>query len=102
MFSNHIAPAMLPTNSLMGFIKKNLRDRRNDKMKKFILHFLKASDFNISDISIHDEEIKINSDMESFTEKQKKEKELQILFHLKKSKNIWKVTMEMDVSILFP
>lgn len=66
MFSNHIAPAMLPTNSLMGFIKRNLRDRKNDKMKKFILHFLKASDFNISDISIHDEEIKINSDMEAF------------------------------------
>ena len=50
MFSNHIAPTMLPSNSLMGFIKRNLRERKNDKIKKFILHFLKASDFNISDI----------------------------------------------------
>ena len=33
-------------------------------MKKFILHFLKASDFNISDFSIHEEEEIITPEME--------------------------------------
>ncbi|MCH4155798.1 MAG: ATP-binding protein [Muribaculaceae bacterium] len=66
MFSEHFAPAMLPTNYLMGFIKKNLKGRKSDKMKKFILRFLKASDFNISDISIHNEEVRISPELEMF------------------------------------
>lgn len=66
MFSKHIAPAMLPTNYLMGFIKRNLEERKGGKIKKFILHFLKASDFNISDISIHNEDVRISPEMEMF------------------------------------
>jgi AAA15 family ATPase/GTPase len=80
MFTKHIAPAMLPTNYLMGFIKRNLKDRKSDKIKQFILHFLRASDFNISDISIHNEEVRISPDMEmliknstSMSDKEKEE-----------------------------
>jgi len=60
MFSSKVAPAMMPSNSLMYFIKKNLREYKTDKLKQFVLHFLKASDFNISDIKLRNEEIEIN------------------------------------------
>ena len=34
------------------------------RFKRFILHFLKAYDFNISDIAIHEEEVSIAPEME--------------------------------------
>ena len=34
------------------------------RLKRFILHFLEASDFNISDIAIHEEEMSITPEME--------------------------------------
>jgi len=64
-FSSMVAPIMLPQSNLSGFTKSNLKRSRNGKLKKFILHFLRASDFNISDISLHDEEINITPEMES-------------------------------------
>ena len=63
-FSQRIAPIMHPQSSLMGFTKRRITRDRNGKLKKFILHFLKASDFNISDIAIHEEEVSITPEME--------------------------------------
>lgn len=63
-FSQRIAPIMYPQNSLMGFTKRRITRDRGGRLKKFILHFLKASDFNISDIAIHEEEISITPEME--------------------------------------
>lgn len=63
-FSHRIAPIMYPQSSLMGFTKRSISRDRDGLLKKFILHFLKASDFNISDISIHEEEINITPEME--------------------------------------
>ena len=63
-FSQGIAPIMHPQSSLMNFTKRRLMHNKDGRLKKFILHFLKASDFNISDISIHDEEITITPEME--------------------------------------
>ena len=63
-FSQRIAPIMYPQSSLMSFTKRRLTRSKDGRLKKFILHFLKASDFNISDISIHDEEVEITPDME--------------------------------------
>lgn len=63
-FSQRIAPIMHPQSSLMGFTKRRITRDRNGKLKKFILHFLKASDFNISDIAIHEEEVNITPEME--------------------------------------
>lgn len=63
-FSQEIAPMMHPQSSLMNFTKRRLTRNKDGRLKKFILHFLKASDFNISDISIHDEEIAITPEME--------------------------------------
>ena len=63
-FSQEIAPIMYPQSSLMSFTKRRLMRSKDGGLKKFILHFLKASDFNISDIAIHEEEISITPDME--------------------------------------
>ena len=63
-FSQRVAPIMYPNNSLMGFTKRRITKDRDGKLKKFILHFLKASDFNISDIAIHEEEVNITPEME--------------------------------------
>ena len=63
-FSQKIAPIMYPQSSLMGFTKRRITRDRGGRLKKFILHFLKASDFNISDIAIHEEEVSITPEME--------------------------------------
>lgn len=63
-FSQKIAPIMYPQSSLMGFTKRRITRDRDGQLKKFILHFLKASDFNISDIAIHEEEVSITPEME--------------------------------------
>ena len=55
---------MYPQSSLMGFTKRRITRDRDGRLKKFILHFLKASDFNISDIAIHEEEVSITPEME--------------------------------------
>lgn len=63
-FSQKIAPIMYPQSSLMGFTKRRITRDRDGRLKRFILHFLKASDFNISDIAIHEEEVSIIPEME--------------------------------------
>lgn len=63
-FSQRIAPIMYPQSSLMGFTKRSITRDRDGRLKKFILHFLRASDFNISDITIHEEEVSITPEME--------------------------------------
>lgn len=63
-FSQKIAPIMYPQSSLMGFTKRRITRDRDGRLKRFILHFLKASDFNISDIAIHEEEVSITPEME--------------------------------------
>lgn len=63
-FSQRIVPIMYPNNSLMGFTKRRITRDREGLLKQFILHFLKASDFNISDIAIHEEEVNITPEME--------------------------------------
>ena len=63
-FSLRIAPIMYPNNSLMSFTKRRITKDKDGRLKKFILHFLKASDFNISDFAIHEEEVSITPEME--------------------------------------
>lgn len=63
-FSQKIAPIMYPQSSLMDFTKRRITRDRDGRLKRFILHFLKASDFNISDIAIHEEEVSITPEME--------------------------------------
>ena len=55
---------MYPQSDLMGFAKSRIKSDRDGRLKKFILHFLKASDFNISDLAIHEEELALTPGME--------------------------------------
>ncbi|MCF0203996.1 MAG: ATP-binding protein [Muribaculaceae bacterium] len=75
-FSSRIAPAMLPTTSLLNYTKQNLRHSRSGKLKNFILRFLKASDFNISDITLHDKE-----EIGAFSQKTMAEKQELLFTH---------------------
>ena len=63
-FTHRIAPIMHPQSSLMSFTKHRIKTDDDGRLKKFILHFLRASDFNISDFSIHEEEEIITPEME--------------------------------------
>ena len=63
-FSQRIAPIMYPQSSLMDFTKRRITKDGDGRLKRFILHFLKASDFNISDIAIHEEVVSITPEME--------------------------------------
>ena len=56
-FSKRIAPIMYPQSSLMSFTKRRIQRNKDGRLKK-------ASDFNISDISIHEEEMTITPEME--------------------------------------
>ncbi len=63
-FTHRIAPIMHPQSSLMSFTKHRIKTDDDGRLKKLILHFLRASDFNISDFSIHEEEEIITPEME--------------------------------------
>lgn len=62
-FSEQIVNSLSPNMSLSHFVKRHLEQDENGKLKKFILKFLKASDFNIEDISIEQEKEGIKSEL---------------------------------------
>lgn len=55
-----MAPGML----LSGYVKSRLDKDETGDLKKFILNFLKASDFNIEDVVLHEEEELITPELE--------------------------------------
>jgi len=55
MFSRKVAPVMLPSMSLTSFTKAYMRNSGSATLKNFVLRFLKASDFNISDVSVDED-----------------------------------------------
>ncbi len=63
-FLRRLAPIMYPQSKMMSFIKRRLKQDKDGCLKKFILHFMKASDFNILDFSIHEEDLIITPEME--------------------------------------
>ncbi len=67
-FSKQIADVLHPGSSLSSFIKKSLDEDTENKLKPFLVNFLKASDFNISDIELREEEITITPELEKFIE----------------------------------
>lgn len=62
---NVLAPGML----LSGYVKRNLDKDKDGNLKKFILSFLKASDFNIEDVTLHEEEELITPELEQLIQK---------------------------------
>ncbi len=63
-FSKQVIDILVPRMSLSGYIKTRLDNDTTGDLKKFILNFLKASDFNIEDVALHEEEEPITPELE--------------------------------------
>ena len=55
-FAEHVQEVLVPSMLLSGYIKSQLGKDENGDLKSFVLNFLKASDFNIEDVALHEEE----------------------------------------------
>ena len=63
-FAKGVKDILHPQVSLTTFAKTHLDKDADGSLKKFMVDFLKASDFNICDIELKEEEVIIISDME--------------------------------------
>ncbi|MDR1981567.1 MAG: ATP-binding protein [Tannerellaceae bacterium] len=55
-FSNYINDVLRPQTLLTKYTKRHLDKDKNNELKRFLIHFLKASDFNISNLALIKEE----------------------------------------------
>ena len=63
-FTTGIKDILHPHFSLTSYAKKYLDNDSEGTLKRFLVDFLKASDFNISDIELREEEVIITEEME--------------------------------------
>lgn len=63
-FAKYTNDILLPENNLSGYIKKNLNNDNDNSLKIFLIAFLKASDFNISDLELKEEDILLTPELE--------------------------------------
>lgn len=63
-FAKQVKKMLAPGMLLSGYVKKHLDNDKNGGLKRFILNFLKASDFNIEDIALQEQEDLITPDLE--------------------------------------
>jgi hypothetical protein len=63
-FANSIHDILSPQVSLTTYAKKYLDLDKEGNLKKFLINFLKASDFNISNLELKEEELTITPEME--------------------------------------
>ena len=63
-FAKQVKETLAPGMLLSGYIKSRLDKDETGDLKKFILNFLKASDFNIEDVALHEEEELITPELE--------------------------------------
>lgn len=63
-FVKQLKEVLSPRMSLSGYVKSHLDKDENGDLKQFVLDFLKASDFNIEDIVLHEEEELITPELE--------------------------------------
>lgn len=68
-FAMQVKDVLVPGILLSGYVKKQLNKDENGELKKFILNFLKASDFNIEDVTIHEEEDLISPELVQLIQK---------------------------------
>ena len=55
-FAKQVKDVLAPGMLLSGYVKSRLDNDETGDLKKFVLAFLKASDFNIEDVVLHEEE----------------------------------------------
>ena len=63
-FAKQVKAVLAPGMLLSGYVKSQLDKDQTGDLKKFILNFLKASDFNIKDLVLHEEEELITPELE--------------------------------------
>ena len=63
-FAKQVKDILAPGMLLSGYVKSQLDKDETGDLKKFILNFLKASDFNIEDVVLHEEEELITPELE--------------------------------------
>ena len=63
-FAKQVKDVLSPGMLLSGYVKSQLDKDESGDLKKFILNFLKASDFNIEDVVLHEEEELITPELE--------------------------------------
>lgn len=63
-FAKQVKEVLAPGMLLSGYVKSRLDNDEAGDLKKFILHFLKASDFNIEDVVLREKEELITPDLE--------------------------------------
>ncbi|ADV45113.1 ATP/GTP-binding protein [Bacteroides helcogenes] len=63
-FAKQVKDVLAPGMLLSGYIKSRLNNDETGDLKKFILNFLKASDFNIEDVVLNEEEELITPELE--------------------------------------
>lgn len=68
-FAKQVKDVLAPGMLLSGYVKRHLDKDKDGNLKKFILNFLKASDFNIEDVTLHEEEELITSELEQLIQK---------------------------------
>lgn len=68
-FAKQVKDVLAPGMLLSGYVKRHLDKDKDGNLKKFILNFLKASDFNIEDVTLHEEEELIMSELEQLIQK---------------------------------
>ena len=68
-FAKQVKDVLAPGMLLSGYVKRHLDKDKDGNLKKFILNFLKASDFNIEDVTLHEEEELITPELEQLIQK---------------------------------
>lgn len=63
-FSNHIPEVLSPMVSMESYIKRHLDQDKNNEFQTFLVDILKASDFNICNLKLQEEEKIITPDLE--------------------------------------
>lgn len=67
-FAKQVKDVLAPGMLLSGYVKRYLDKDKDGNLKKFILNFLKDSDFNIEDVTLHEEEL-ITPELEQLIQK---------------------------------
>ena len=68
-FAKQVKDVLAPGMLLAGYVKRHLDKHKDGNLKKFILNFLKDSDFNIEDVTLHEEEELITPELEQLIQK---------------------------------
>lgn len=63
-FAEQVKDVLSPEMMSSSYIKRHLENDESGELKTFVLKLLKASDFNIQDLSLHDEEELITPELE--------------------------------------